>query len=139
MISVFRVVNIEEFADRDKFAVIFNIEAAGEVLEFIDHTVRCFEKFLCHAHTCKEDRQHTPVCVGVRMDIQLILQTFIKRRSAILQTEDTGGEADGAALEADEPSEIGSVFSSAGITAIIAAAALVVGAAGIATARKRKK
>ena len=39
----------------------------------------------------------------------------------------------------DAPSEIGSVFSGAGIAAIVAAAILVIAAAGIAVARKKKR
>ena len=39
----------------------------------------------------------------------------------------------------EEPSETGSVFNGAGIAAIIAAAALVLGGAGIAISKKKKK
>ena len=57
----------------------------------------------------------------------------------VLETEETGGEAGGATLEDDEPSEIGSTFSGAGIAAIIGAVVLIAGAAGVAIAKKKKK
>lgn len=48
--------------------------------------------------------------------------------------------AEDTVVELEEgPSEAGSVFSSAGMAAIIAAATLVIGAAGIAASRKKKK
>ena len=42
-------------------------------------------------------------------------------------------------IETEEPSEVGSVFSGAGIAAIVAAVILVLAAAAIAIARKKKK
>jgi len=48
-----------------------------------------------------------------------------------------GGEFAPEAL--DTPSEVGSVFNGAGVTAIVAAVALVLVAAGVAVIRKKKK
>ena len=55
---------------------------------------------------------------------------------------DPGADVPGADIpgaEEDLPSEVGSVFSGAGIAAIIAAALLALAAVGIAVARKKKR
>ena len=53
------------------------------------------------------------------------------------ETDAEGGS--GLVLEDDGPSEVGSVFSGAGIAAIIAAVALAIAAAGIMVAKKKQK
>lgn len=54
-----------------------------------------------------------------------------------VETEDASTGAEGLTLS-EEPSEAGSVFNSAGIAAIIAAAALVLGGAAIAILKKKR-
>ena len=46
---------------------------------------------------------------------------------------------DAEAVAENTPSEVGSVFSGAGIAAIVAAGVLAIAAAGIAVSRKKKK
>ncbi len=52
-----------------------------------------------------------------------------------VETEDVPEET----IETEQPSEVGSVFSGAGIAAIVAAVVLVLAAAGVAIAKKKKK